>query len=190
MPSLLRLSRGIDALNRRIGSIACWLTLALVLVAALNAIARYVERDVGLEVSSNAWVELQWYLFSLVFLLGAPLTLRADRHVRVDVLYGGHTPRARAWIDLFGGLLLLLPFALAMVWFSLDYVSESWRLRETSSDAGGLARYPLKTVIPVAFGLLFLQGLSETIKRAAILGGATAEEVGLAEDRPRVEEGA
>lgn len=166
-----------------------WATLAMVLVGAFNAVARYLERDVGVQLSSNAYTELQWYLFSLVFLLGAPYTLRSDRHVRVDVLYGGHGPRARAWIDLVGGVLFLIPFCVAAIWFSTHFVAESWRVREYSNDPGGLARYPLKTVIPIAFGLIALQGLSEVIKRVAILRGATAEEVGLVEPTARDGEG-
>ena len=171
MRTLLRIARAIDALSARLGSLAGWLTLALVVVSALNAVARYVERDLSWDVSSNAYVELQWYLFSLVFLLGAPHALRRDRHVRVDVLYGGHSDRAKAWIDLCGALLLLVPFALAMMVWSLDFAAESWRLREGSPDAGGLPRYPLKAVIPIAFGLLALQGVAEAIRRAALLGG-------------------
>jgi len=169
--ALLRIARAIDALSAQLGAWAGWLTLALVLVSALNAVARYVEFHLGWDVSSNAWVELQWYLFSLVFLLGAPHALRRDRHVRVDVLYGGHAARARAWIDLAGSLLLLVPFSLAMVAWSAGFAAESWRLREGSPDAGGLARYPLKTVIPIAFGLLALQGIAEAIRRAAQLAG-------------------
>lgn len=165
-----------------------WATLAMVLIGAFNAIARYLERDVGLQLSSNAYTELQWYLFSLVFLLGAPFALRANRHVRVDVLYGSHDLRTRAWIDLLGGILFLIPFCIAAIWFSIDFAHQSWRVREVSNDPGGLARYPLKMVIPIAFGLLALQGFSEVIKRAAILRGASSEEVGLEEPSAPVED--
>ena len=181
MAGLLRIAKGIDGLSRRVGRMVAWLTLAMVLVGAYNAIARYVERDLGLALSSNAYVELQWYLFSLVFLLGAPYTLRCDRHVRVDVIYGGHPPLAKAWIDLVGGLLLLLPFCAFAIWSSTDFVLDSWSQREMSSDPGGLPRYPLKTVVPIAFFLVGLQGISEVIKRLAIIRGMSPEAVGLEE---------
>lgn len=188
MARLLRIARGIDGLSRRVGRIVAWLTLAMVLVGAYNAVARYVERDLGLALSSNAYVELQWYLFSLVFLLGAPYTLRCDRHVRVDVIYGGHTTLAKAWIDLVGGVLLLLPFCAFAIWSSTDFVLDSWSQREMSSDPGGLPRYPLKTVVPIAFFLVGLQGISEVIKRLAIIRGMSPEAVGL-EETAEVEAG-
>lgn len=181
MQGLLRAARAVDRLNRSLGKAVGWLLLVMVLVGAYNAVARYLERDLGLSLASNAYVELQWYLFSLVFLLGAPYTLRAGAHVRVDVLYGGHSTRGKAWIDLVGGILFLIPFCIFAIWISLDFVANSWAVREQSPDPGGLARWPLKAVVPVAFGLLALQGFSELVKRAAILRGATAEEVGLEE---------
>ena len=179
----LRLSSAIDRWNRRLAGVVAWLTLAMVLVGAYNAVARYLERDLGLQLSSNAYLELQWYLFSLVFLLGAPYALRADAHVRVDVLYGGHSQRGKAWVDLVGGVLLLIPFCCFAIWISWDFVLDSWRIREQSSDPGGLPRWPLKIVVPVAFGLVALQGVSEVIKRIAILRGRSVEEVGLTEPK-------
>ncbi len=179
----LRLSTAIDGFHRRLAGMVAWLTLAMVLVGAYNAVARYMERGLGLQLSSNAYLELQWYLFSLVFLLGAPYALRADAHVRVDVLYGGHSQRGKAWVDLLGGVLLLIPFCLFAIWISWDFVMDSWRVREQSSDPGGLPRWPLKIVVPAAFALVALQGVSEVIKRIAILRGASAEEVGLTEPR-------
>jgi len=181
MRTLLRISARIDRLNRTIGRAAAWLTLVMVLVGAYNAIARYLERDVGLRLSSNAYLEAQWYLFSLVFLLGAPYALRKGSHVRVDVLYGGHGERGKAWIDLFGGLILLLPFCVFAIWISWDFVRDSWLEREMSNDPGGLPRWPLKPVVPLAFLLLLLQGLSEVTKRLALLRGHSAAEVGLEE---------
>ena len=181
MQSLLQFAGRIDGLSRRLGRAVAWLTLLMVFVGAFNAVARYLERGIGTQLSSNAYIELQWYLFSLIFLLGAPYTLRCDRHVRVDVLYGGHTARAKAWIDLIGGLLLLLPFCLFGIWISWEFVADSIVQREVSSDPGGLLRYPLKAVVPVAFGLLGLQGLSEVIKRLAVLRGISPETAGLAE---------
>jgi TRAP-type mannitol/chloroaromatic compound transport system permease small subunit len=179
--ALLRLSRAIDALNRTVGRWVSWLTFAMVLVGAFNAVARYFDRAAGGGLSSNAYVELQWYLFSLVFLLGAPYALRADAHVRVDVLYGRLSARGKAWIDLVGGILFLIPFCLFALVVSWPSVRDSWSVREISPDPGGLARWPIKAAVLVAFGLLLLQGLSETIKRAALLRGAPEDELGIAE---------
>lgn len=151
----------VDRLNRRIGRLAGWLTLAMVLIGAANALGRYFGRFAGMTLSSNALIELQWYLFSLVFLLTAADTLRRNRHVRVDVLYGRLGARGKAWIDLAGSLLFLLPFTTFMMVVSWPSVRNSWQVREASPDPGGLARYPLKTVVLVAFALLFLQGLAE-----------------------------
>jgi len=181
MSALLGLARRVDALNRRIGRLVAWLTFAMVLVGAFNAVARYFDRAAGGGLSSNAYVELQWYLFSLVFLLGAPYTLRSNAHVRVDVLYGRLPERGRAWIDLAGGVLFLIPFCVFALWIGWPSVRDSWQVREVSPDPGGLWRWPIKAVVMVAFALLLLQGLSETIKRAALLRGRTAEQVGLEE---------
>ena len=181
MRTALHLSKCIDALNRFIGRGMAWATLVMVLIGAFNALARTVERQLGLELSSNAYLEAQWYLFSLVFLLGAPYALRANAHVRVDVLYGQHPARWKAWTDLLGSLLFLVPFCLFAIWISWDFVANSLEVLERSPDPGGLPRWPLKLVVPVAFGLLGLQGLSEATKRAAFLSGMSAEEVGLVE---------
>ncbi len=153
MDALLALARSIDALNTRVGAAVKWLVLLATLVSAGNAIARY-----GLDLASNAWLELQWYLFALIFLLGAGYTHLHNGHVRVDVLYGRLAPRTRAWIDLLGGLLFLLPLAGLVAW---------------------LGCWPIKLAIPLGFALLFLQGLSEVIKRAAFLAGRG----GLSEER-------
>ncbi len=166
MDALIALARSIDALNTRIGAAVKWAVLLATLVSAGNAIARY-----GFDLSSNAWLELQWYLFALIFLLGAGYTHLHNGHVRVDVLYGRLAPRTRAWIDLLGGLLFLLPLAGLLVWLGWATFQASWAVGETSPDAGGLWRWPIKLAIPVGFALLFLQGLSEVIKRAAFLAG-------------------
>ena len=171
MRRALRFARLVDGVNRAAGRTVAWLTLAMVLVGAYNAVARYVERDMGLSLSSNAYLELQWYLFSLVFLLGAPYALRKGAHVRVDVLYGGHGVRGKAWIDLFGTILFLIPFCVFAIGISWEFVAESWAMREMSSDPGGLPRWVLKPVVPLAFALLALQGVSEAIKRVAVLAG-------------------
>ncbi|MFT5291594.1 MAG: TRAP-type mannitol/chloroaromatic compound transport system permease small subunit [Planctomycetota bacterium] len=181
MRSLLPLSRSIDRINRAVGRFASWLTLVMVLVAAYNAVARYIGRAMGRELTSNAWVELQWYIFSLVFLLGAAHTLRANRHVRVDVLYGRLSARNQTRVDFWGGLLLLLPFCLFAIWCCWPMVRESISIREASPDPNGLPRWPIKASILLAFALLFLQGVSETIKRGAILRGSSPEDVGLHE---------
>ena len=169
MTSLLRLSAAIDRLNDRIGSAIQWLALVMVIIGAFNAVARYAGRYTGVSLSSNAYLELQWYLFSLIFLMGAAYGLNHDYHVRVDVLYARLGRRARAWIDLIGSTLLLAPFAFVMLWVSWGPVANSWSILETSPDPGGLPRYPIKTVILVSFFLLLLQAISQIVKNAAIL---------------------
>lgn len=181
MRTLLGLSRGIDRLNRGLGRGVAWLLVVMIAIGAFNAIARYSQRYTDVQLSSNAWLELQWYLFSLVFLLGAPWALRRGDHVRVDVLYGGLPERGRWWIDLVGGVVFLIPFCVFAIWISIDFVVDSWVEGEMSNDPGGLPRWPLKPVVPLAFGLILLQGVSEICKRIALLRGATPEQVGLEE---------
>jgi TRAP-type mannitol/chloroaromatic compound transport system permease small subunit len=163
---LVALSRAIDALNRRVGHAVYWLILAAVLVSAGNAVSRYL-----FDASSNAWLELQWYLFSAVFLLAAGYTLLHNEHVRIDVIFGHLPPRLRAWIDVIGGIFFLLPMAIIIMTLSWPIFVDSYRLNEYSSDAGGLLRWPVKLLIPVGFLLLALQGVSEIIKRIAFLLG-------------------
>ena len=181
MRTALAFARAVDRLSRAVGRAMAWATFAMVLVEAANALARSAERELGTRLTTNAHTELAWYLFGAVVLLAAPDTLRSDRHVRVDVLYARHPPRARAWIDLAGGVLFLVPFCALAAWTSLDFAAESWRVRETSSDPGGLPRWPLKAVVPVAFGLLLLQALSEIVKRIALLRGCDPAELGIVE---------
>jgi TRAP-type mannitol/chloroaromatic compound transport system permease small subunit len=171
MQHWLRVANIIDRTNDLIGRAAAWLTLAMVLIGAYNAVIRYLGRYIGANLSSNAYIELQWYLFSLVFLLGAAYTLRHNAHVRVDVVYGRFSPRVRAWINLLGTLLFLIPHTLLVVWVSWPSVRNSWAVLEVSPDPGGLPRYPIKTVILIAFALLFLQGVAEAIKQIAVLRG-------------------
>jgi len=166
LKTLLAASRAIDTVNDRIGRVACWLTLIVVFVATANAILRYAFRF-----GTNALLEMQWYLFALIFLFGAAFTLARGGHVRVDVLYSRQTPRRQAWIDILGGLFFFLPTTLALTVLSLPMVSASIAVWETSPDVGGLARWPIKLAIPLAFGLLTLQGVSEIIKRVAFLRG-------------------
>ncbi len=171
MSALLRVAAVIDATNARIGRWVAWLSLVMVLIGAWNAVARYGGRFAGVNLSSNAYIELQWYLFSVLFLLAAGATLRDDRHVRVDVFYGRLGDKAKAWIDLVGAVLFLLPFCAFALWATWPAVANSWSVREISPDPGGLPRYPIKTVILVCFVLLFAQGLSEVVKNLArVLG--------------------
>ncbi|MCG5261400.1 TRAP transporter small permease subunit [Cupriavidus gilardii] len=166
MSLLMRISRLIDAVNDAIGRWAKWLILLAVLVCAGNAIIRYT-----FSISSNAWLELQWYMFAGVFLLGAPYTLRKDEHVRIDVIAGRFSERTQVWIDIFGILLFLLPISLIILWLSIPYFWLSYAGHEMSGNAGGLIRWPAKFLIVAGFFLLVLQGLSELIKRFAYLKG-------------------
>lgn len=176
----IRVSRAIDRISEGIGALIGWLTLAMILIGAYNAVVRYGGRFVGWKLSSNAYIELQWYLFSLIFLLGASYALRRDVHVRVDVLYGRLRPRQKAWIDAVGTVLFLFPFCGAILWFSWPAIRNSWEVMEQSPDPGGLPRYPIKAVILIAFVLLAIQGIAELIKRIAFLAGAidTANDTG------------
>jgi TRAP-type mannitol/chloroaromatic compound transport system permease small subunit len=168
---LLRLSRAIDALNGKFGIIANWLVLIACLVSAGNAFSRYL-----ISASSNAWLEIQWYMFAAMVLLGAPYTLKMNEHVRVDLVYGMISERARLWIDIVCGFLFLLPFCTIMIYFTWPWFVESWKIGETSSNAGGLIRWPVKLMLPIGFALMALQGISEIIKRIAALEHVIDEE--------------
>ena len=166
MSGLLRFSEFIDRLNAWIGRSVAWLGLVAVLVCTANATARY-----ALNIGSNAWLELQWYLNAAVFLLVAGYTLKRNEHVRIDVIAGRLSPRAQAWIDIVGSVLFLLPAVTIIAWYSWPSLVNSWEINEYSSDPGGLIRWPVRLLIPVAFTLLGLQGISELIKRVAFLRG-------------------
>ena len=166
MTWLLKLAALVDAVNGRVGRAVQWLVLAAVLISAGNATARY-----GLNAGSNAWLEVQWYLFSAIFLLGAGYALREGAHVRIDLVAGRLSRRAQAWIDIFGGVFMLLPASALILWFGWDAFLLSWQSGEVSTDAGGLVRWPVKLLVPAGFALLILQGIAETIKRAAFLRG-------------------
>lgn len=166
MKLLLRLSGLIDALNERVGKFTYWLILAAVLISTGNAIARY-----SLNLSSNAWLEIQWYLFSAVFLFCAGYTLLHNQHVRIDVISARLSKRAQTWIDILGTLFFLLPMAIAIMWMSWPVFVDAYRSDEVSSNAGGLPVWPGRLMLPVGFLLLVLQGLSELIKRIAFLRG-------------------
>lgn len=159
----------VDRLNGAVGVVARWCCLTMVLLGAFNAVARYTDRWTGWGLSSNAYIEAQWYLFSVLFMLAAAVTLRDGRHVRVDLLYGRLGARGQAWIDLLGTTLFLVPFSLFALWSTLPSVLSSWRVREGSPDPDGLARYPIKTLMLVAFVLLLLQGLAQLVKAIAVL---------------------
>lgn len=179
MSFLKRFSAFIDALNERIGTAIRWLVLVMVLVGAFNALARWLTRYTDVSLSSNAYLDLQWYMFSLIFLLGAAYGLNHDVHVRVDVLYSRLSRKTQAWIDLAGSVLFLLPFAAVMLYVSWPAVANSWSIREVSPDPGGLPRYPIKAVIIISFALLFLQGVSQIVKQIVVIrGGEAAPEDG------------
>jgi len=166
MKLLLGLSRAIDALNEQVGKLTYWLILAAVLISAGNAVVRY-----SLNRSSNSWLEIQWYLFSFVFLFCAGYTLLHNQHVRIDIVTGHLSGRARAWIDIFGSLFFLLPMAITIMWLSWPVFTDAYHSHEVSTNAGGLLVWPGRLMLPVAFFLLVLQGFSELIKRAAFLMG-------------------
>lgn len=166
MQGLLRLARLIDALNTAIGRTAMWLILVATLVSAGNALMRY-----SLDLSSNAWLELQWYLFAAVFLLCAPYTLLKNEMVRIDVVAGRLSRRTQVWIDVGGTLFFLLPMALMLTALSWPGFVQAFVREEVSSNAGGLVVWPARLLIPVGFALLALQGVSELIKKLVFLAG-------------------
>ncbi|MGE4373030.1 MAG: TRAP transporter small permease subunit [Xanthobacter sp.] len=166
MKPLIALARGIDALNARIGKLAAWLILVAVFISAINAIVRKL-----FDVSSNSWLELQWVLFSAVFLLCASWTLRDNEHIRIDILNSHFSKRTRDGIDIFGHLFFLLPFSLLILWTSVPFFITSWDINEQSLNVGGLPQWPAKLLIPVGFFLLTLQTFSELIKRVAVITG-------------------
>ncbi|MFC7514439.1 TRAP transporter small permease subunit [Herbaspirillum sp. GCM10030257] len=166
MSFLLSLSRFIDALNEKIGNGISWALLLSVLICTGNALVRY-----AFNTSSNAWLEIQWYLFSAIFLLATAYTLRRNEHVRIDVVAGRFSKRIQVWIDVFGFLLFLLPITCIILYYAIPYAWDSIQSQEISSNAGGLIVWPAKLLIPVGFLLLALQGLSELIKRIGFLRG-------------------
>src|SRR6201991_4542178 len=141
-----------------------WLGLLACLISAGNAVSRY-----AFSASSNAWLEVQWYMFAGMVLLGGPYTLKVNEHVRVDLFYSTVSERTRIWIDILGCLFFLLPICVILIYFTWPWFLDSWRIDETSSNAGGLIRWPVKLLLPVGFALMALQGISEIIKRIAAL---------------------
>ncbi|MEA5465507.1 TRAP transporter small permease subunit [Leptothoe sp. PORK10 BA2] len=171
MQSLLSIARRIDAFTLQIGKFAYWLVLVMIGVGTWNVLGRYLGNLVGQNLSSNALIETQWYLFDVVFLLGAAYTLQKNGHVRVDVFYDRWSRRGKALADFIGTVIFLIPFSVLVLYFSWGAVIKSWAVWENSPDPGGLLRFPIKTMILVSFGLLILQGISEAIKNWAIFSG-------------------
>ena len=166
MRSLLAVSAGIDRMNELIGRAVAWLIFLAVIISAANAVVRKV-----FSVSSNSWLELQWYLFGAAFLLAAAYTLKQNEHVRIDIVYGLWSRRVQHWIDLLGHLLFLMPFVTLMIWYFVPWVWRSYTSGEVSTNAGGLTIWPAKALLLIGFSLLWLQGVSEIIKKIAVMRG-------------------
>jgi TRAP-type mannitol/chloroaromatic compound transport system permease small subunit len=164
--AFLQLSRAIDAVNFRIGKILSWLVLAAVLISATNATVRKI-----FDTSSNSWLELQWILFSVVFLLCSPWTLLSNEHIRIDIVNNMFPQKLRNWIDVVGHAFFLLPLTVVMVITGIPFFTKSLLLNEQSGNAGGLPQWPAKSLVMIGFGLLFFQGISELIKRVAVMRG-------------------
>ncbi|SMO50811.1 TRAP transporter small permease subunit [Paracoccus laeviglucosivorans] len=166
MNALLGLSRGIDRVNTFIGQAVTWLILVAVLVSAGNAVVRKV-----MNTSSNAWLELQWYLFGAAFLGAAAYTLKENEHIRIDIIYGIWRRRRQHWIDLIGHVLFLMPFITLMIWLLIPWVMRSYHSGEVSTNAGGLVLWPAKAMLLAGFIMLFFQGISEIVKKIAVMRG-------------------
>jgi TRAP-type mannitol/chloroaromatic compound transport system permease small subunit len=166
MQGLLGLSRGIDWVTEVIGRAVGWLIFAAIIISAGNAVIRK-----AFDASSNAWLEAQWYLFGAAFMLAAAYTLRQNEHIRIDIVYGMWSRRVQHWIDLIGTILFLMPFVILMIYFLVPYVMNSVRSGEVSNNAGGLIIWPSKAFLLAGFVLLFIQGISELIKKVAVMAG-------------------
>ena len=175
MGALLRVAGVIDRVSQFFSWIATWLVLLSCLISAGNAASRYL-----FSLSSNAWLEIQWQMFAGIFLLGAPLVLKLNEHVRVDLLYGSAPPRRKLWTDVFGIVCFLIPTALVLGWYAWPFFLASFRSGEMSSNAGGLPVWQVKFLLPFGLVLLLLQGLAELVKRIAGL-------LGVAEETPEYE---
>jgi TRAP-type mannitol/chloroaromatic compound transport system permease small subunit len=162
--ALLGFSRAVDRLNAAVGKATIWLVLIVVVISAGNAVVRY-----GFDWSSNALLEIQWYLFSAIFLLCAGYVLEKNEHIRIDVIFGRFSPRTQNWIDVFGFLAFFLPMVGMTLWLSWPVFMNAWTSGEMSANPGGLVRWPVRLLLPVGFLLLLLQGLSELVKRVAFL---------------------
>ncbi len=167
MNFLLQFSHLIDATSERVGRATIWLILIVVLISAGNAVSRF-----AFNLSSNAMLEIQWYMFSAIFLFCAAYVLKKNEHIRIDVIAGRLSERAQNWIDVFGILVFLLPMAIMIAWLSWPVFMNAWHSGEMSSNPGGLIRWPVRLLLPLGFALLILQAVSELIKRVAFLAGA------------------
>ena len=179
MRFLLKFSAVIDVINEKIGLVCNWLVLLACLVSGGNAMVRYAY-----DTSSNAWLEVQWYMFAVIVMFGASYTLKRNEHVRVDLLYMTLGRRGQLWIDILGTLIFLLPTCTILAWLSWPFFMQSYVIGEHSSNAGGLIRCPIKAVLPFGFLLVALQGLSELIKRVAFLIGIPVESLEAHYERP------
>ncbi|MGQ3300454.1 TRAP transporter small permease subunit [Reyranella sp.] len=179
MRLLLSFSTLIDALNEKIGTVCNWLVLLACVVSAGNAMVRYAY-----DTSSNAWLEIQWYMFAVIVMFGASYTMKRNEHVRVDLLYMNLGRRGQLWVDILGTLVFLLPTCTILAWLSWPFFMQSFNVYEHSSNAGGLVRWPIKLVLPVGFALVALQGLSELIKRVAFLNGYAVDSLEAHYERP------
>ncbi|HEY9622335.1 MAG TPA: TRAP transporter small permease subunit [Crinalium sp.] len=179
--ALLKIAQFIDRITDTVGNLSNWLVLLTIAVGFYNVLARYIGRFIGLKLSSNVFIELQWYLFSLIFFLGFAYILKHGQNVRVDFLYANWNEKQRAWVDFLGHMLFLIPFCVIGIYVTFNPVLASWgRLPgggwgtwEMSPDADGLPRAPIKSMIIAAFVLLLLQSISQTIKHLAVLMGYT-----------------
>jgi TRAP-type mannitol/chloroaromatic compound transport system permease small subunit len=169
MRLLLVFTDAVDRFTDALGQWLKWLVLFATLISAGNALVRY-----SLHTGSNAWLEIQWYMFGAMFLLAAGYALKHEEHVRVDVLFSRMSPQSQAWVDVVGGILFLMPTAIIIGWLAIPMVVNSFRINEMSNDAGGLLRWPIKLMIPLGFALLALQGLAEIIKKTAVATGHRA----------------
>jgi TRAP-type mannitol/chloroaromatic compound transport system permease small subunit len=167
MNALLKFSGLIDALSERVGRATIWLILVVVIISAGNAVSRF-----SLNLSSNAMLEIQWFLFSAIFLFCAAYVLKRNEHIRIDVIAGRLSERGQNWIDVFGIIVFLLPMALLIAWTAWPVFTLAWHSGEGSPNPGGLVRWPVRLMLPVGFALLILQAVSELIKRIAFLTGA------------------
>ena len=166
MAGLLRVSDAIDAISRLLALIGAWLVLVSCLISAGNATSRYL-----FSASSNAWLEIQWQMFAGIFLLTAPWVLKVNEHVRVDLFYGMASHRRKLWIDVIGIVFFLFPTTIMIGWMSWGFFLSSYQTGEVSSNAGGLPVWPVKFLLPFGMAMLFLQGVSELVKRVAALRG-------------------
>lgn len=171
MNFLLSVSRGIDDVTTLIGKVTWWTSLLMVALGVFNVVTRYVGRSLGISLGGTLYIVLQTYAYDVIFLMGAAYVFRKDAHVRVDILFGNLSRRARARVDIGGILVFLVPFCVMGLYFAERYIANSWRQNEVDLNAGGIAVYPIKTLIAMAFALLIAQAVSELIKNLAFVRG-------------------